>query len=108
MTKYIIAVLAVVAALLGSWGAFGHYRNTKLQADVVAQQTTIQNQNVAILAHQAREKRDTLVLKDMAARQAALIIKQKETTHALSKALEDAPDWASTPLPTGIAEWVRD
>jgi uncharacterized protein HemX len=108
MTKYFLAAAALVAALLGGWGVYGHYRVKQLKADVVNQQITIQNQNTAILAHQAKAKRDTAVLRDVAARAAALASKQKEDSNDLSKALQESPDWASTPVPPAILEWLRD
>lgn len=107
MTKYLLAALALVAALLGGWGAYGHYRAIKLKADIASQQTTIQNQNTAILAHQAKAKRDTAVLKDIAARNAELLTKQKESSNALSKAIKAAPEWADAPVPPAVSDWLR-
>lgn len=108
MTKYFLAAAALVATLLGGWGAYGHYRIKQLKADVDNQQVTIQNQNTAILAHQAKAKRDTAVLKDVAARAAALATKQKEDSHDLSEALKESPNWASTPVPPAVIDWLRD
>lgn len=107
MTKYLSAVLAAVVLALSGWVFYERHRVTSLKAYVAAQQLTIQNQNTAIQAHQEKAKRDTATLKDMAKRQAALATKQKESTNALSKAIEAAPDWADTPLPDSIIDWVR-
>jgi septal ring factor EnvC (AmiA/AmiB activator) len=107
MTKYLTAILAAVILALSGWVFYERHRVSRLQADVESQQLTIQNQNTAILSHQEKAKRDTATLKDMAKRQAALTVKQKESTNALSKAIGAAPDWADTPLPDSIIDWVR-
>jgi hypothetical protein len=107
MTKYLLAALAAVAVALGGWGYYGHYRNLKLKETITTHELTIGNQAIAIRELHSKQKRDTAVLRDMAARSAALATKQKETDHALSKALAANSEWASTPIPPDVADWLR-
>lgn len=107
MTKYIMAALLSLAALLGAGAYWQTSRLERAQAQRVHLEAAVQ-QYAGVIEQQVAAKRrsDTALSTRLRAAQAEAQT-QKEALNALNQTLEAVPDWAGTPLPEPVARWLR-
>ena len=101
MTKYIIAVLLAVCALLGGFSWYQLHETSRLSTKVASQERLLKESEAQI------NRLSRTASKYAQARDAAEA-KTKETNRALEQTLKANPAWAEQPLPDGVAEWLRD
>lgn len=107
MMKYLYAVAAALVLALAGWGYYGHAKASALAVTVASQKTTIEQQGLALKAHEAKIKRDKAALADRAKRQAATDKQQKESANAKEQAIAANPAWSDGAVPADIADWLR-
>ena len=99
--RYLIAGLLTLSVLLGAFSYFQYERRGVL----TSQLTVLQDQlNTAVHARAAAE----YALADQAKQLQRLRTTTAKRQKDLTNAVQSDPVWATTPVPPGIHEWLRD
>lgn len=108
ITKYVITALLALCLALGGYGYWAHQEARRAAITISAQKGTIDAQEAALATaaalHASSEK--ALLARTQANR--VLTKKHKEAIDALSTIRTRSPGWYDSPLPPGVAEWLRD
>jgi hypothetical protein len=99
--KYLIAALAALASLLGGGLYIEHTRAQRAVADAARWKSAAV---AATLAHSASNR----ALDDYVRKARARTTATKDMNNAKDNALAASSTWASTPLPTAVADWLRE
>lgn len=103
-------VAAMAALLLGLAGYNFYLRNANasLLVEMAANAALIESQHQELKAGAARELRGAATLKQYLADNRSLAKKESIANDKLNSALKDSKEWASTPIPDAVADWLRD
>jgi hypothetical protein len=108
ITKYIITALLALCLALGGYGYWAHQEARRAAITISAQKGTIDAQEAALATAEALHARSEKALLARTRANTALIKKHKEAIDALSTIRSSNPGWYDSPLPPGVAEWLRD
>lgn len=108
ITKYIITALLALCLALGGYGYWAHQEARRAAITISAQKGTIDAQEAALGAAKALHEADNKALLARTQANRVLTKKHKEAIDALSTIRATSPGWYDSPLPPGVAEWLRD
>ena len=107
MTKYIIAALLALSGLLGA-GLYVEYRAARVhQARADSLKSTVQLYATVIEDQTKAHQRSTNALSARLRTAEADAVTRTKELHELNRTLEAARPWADSPLPDGVADWLR-